>query len=156
MDSVAYPLYTPRVANEITTVRVGVGVAVRDEFDRVLLEKRSDCGLWGFPGGRIEAGESIAQAAIREVKEETGLNVEITRLIGVYSDPTERIVTFPDNVVQLVDIFLEAKVVSGELTCSDESEALRFFHETDAPAEIVPPSRVPLQDLWQNSSGIIR
>ncbi len=156
MTVALHPMYTPREADEHTTVRVGVGVAVCDEQDRVLLEKRSDCGIWGLPGGRIEAGESINQAAVREIEEETGLTVKITRLIGVYSEPAERIVTYPDNIVHLVDIFLEAKVISGELTRSEESEELRFFHPSDLPDEVVPPGRVPLQDFLQGYSGVIR
>ena len=88
-----------------TSVRAGVGVFVLQEGGTILLEKRSDCGLWGLPGGKIEPGESIRQAAEREVLEETGLLIQITRLIGVYSDPAGRIVTFPDDgdSVHLVD-----------------------------------------------------
>ena len=57
----------------------------RDE--RVLLQRRDDNGRWGLPGGSVEPGESVRTAVIREVHEETGLDVEPLRLIGVYSDP---------------------------------------------------------------------
>ena len=110
-------MFGRQVADANTQVRAGVGIVLRDDLGRVLLEKRSDCGLWGLPGGRIEAGESIVETAVREINEETGLSIRITSLLGVYSGPTDRIVTFPDdgNVVQLIDILLEAKVVSGNL-----------------------------------------
>jgi len=156
MNSVAQKMYAPRTADANTQVRMGVGVIVRDSSGRILLEKRSDCGVWGLPGGRIEPGESIRQAAVREVKEETGLTVKITQLLGVYSEPAERIVTFPDNVVHLVDILLEAKIISGELLCSSESEKLQFFNQGALPADLAPPARVPLQDFLKGRIGAIR
>lgn len=130
-------------------------MAVRDSEGRVLLEKRSDSGMWGFPGGRIEPGESVTDAALREVREETGFTVRITSLLGVYSDASERIVTFPDNIVHLVDVFLEAEIISGQLTRSDESEELRFFDPTQPPHNLVPPARKPLKDLAQGSRGVL-
>lgn len=156
MSQIAEQMYAPRAADANTVVRVGVGVIVRDPFGRILLEKRSDCGLWGLPGGKIEPGESIIQAALREVHEETGLTVEVTQLLGVYSEPIERIVTFPDRVVQLVDILLEAKIISGELVRSPESEDLQFFYPNTLPSEIVPPARAPLEDFVKGQAGIIR
>ncbi len=149
-------MYARRTADANTRVRVGTGIIARDQRGLILLEKRRDNGLWGLPGGRIEPGESIIEAALREVREETGLTVEITRLLGVYSEPVGRIVTFPDNVVHLVDILLEAKVISGELQCSDESEELRFFDPAALPSDLVPPARAPLQDFLQGIVGSIR
>ena len=156
MNPTAQRMFAKRAADANTVVRAGVGVIVRDEDGRILLEKRRDCGLWGLPGGRIEAGESVAQAARREVKEETGLTVRITRLQGVYSEPTDRIVTFPDNVVQLVDIVLEATVVSGELAGSDESETIQFFDPASLPPDVVPPAKLPLQHAAIGRAGVVR
>ena len=65
---------------------IGVAVAVI-KAGQVLLAKREDFAVWALPGGGIEAGESVAQAAVREVLEETGLEVELTRLVGLYSQP---------------------------------------------------------------------
>jgi 8-oxo-dGTP pyrophosphatase MutT (NUDIX family) len=149
-------MYARRIADANTKVRAGTGIIITDQSGRILLEKRSDCGWWGLPGGRIEPGESIITAALREAKEETGLTVEITQLFGVYSGPQDRIVTFPDNVVQLVDIILTARIVSGELVCSSESEKLQFFNPKELPAEIVPPARGPLQDFINGQVGVIR
>jgi 8-oxo-dGTP pyrophosphatase MutT (NUDIX family) len=158
MNQIAQQMYARKVADANTRVRVGVGVVVRDEKGRVLLERRSDCGWWGLPGGRIEPGESAIEAAVREVKEETGLTIRVIRLLGVYSEPSERIVTFLDNsdVVQLVDILLEATIFSGTLTCSSESLDLRFFEPGCLPSEIVPPARVPLEDVAAGRVGVVR
>lgn len=152
-------MYGRKAAGSDTQVRAGVAVVIRDKQGRILLEKRSDNGMWGIPGGGIEPGESVREAALREIKEETGLDVEITRLIGVYSEPTEqRIVTYPDNgdVCHLVDIILEGKWISGSLTRSKESEELRFFSLQALPEDIVPPALLPLRDALNESYGQVR
>ena len=144
-------------ADNSTQVRSGVMVFVRDSEGRILLEKRSDCGLWGLPGGRLDPGETIEQAAVREVLEETGFQVRITRLLGIYSDPKEgRIVKYPGSptTVQLVDSSVEAEIISGALRKSKESLDLKFFSSSELPAQnlIVPVLRKPLADFL---SGII-
>ncbi|MFQ6009494.1 MAG: NUDIX domain-containing protein, partial [Candidatus Zixiibacteriota bacterium] len=135
MNPRAQKMYEKKEATLDTQVRVGVGVVVRDDRGWILLEKRHDRGLWGLPGGKIEPGESISEAAMREVKEETGLNVRTERLLGVYSKPKNRIVTFLDSgdVVHLVDILLEATIIDGDLSCSRESEQVRFFDPRNLP-----------------------
>lgn len=139
-------------------VRAGVGVVIRGQGDTMLLEKRRDCGWWGLPGGRVEPGESLVEAAVREVREETGLTVEVTHLIGVYSNPDGRIVTYPDNgdVVQLIDVVVGARVLSGHVICSEESEELRFFAPSQLPEQIVPPARQPLADALEGRCGLLR
>lgn len=157
MNQRAAEMFAIRPADSASRIKLGVAVAVCDGQGRLLLEKRSDCGLWGLPGGRIEPGESVREAAIREVKEETGLLVEIKRLIGVYSDPGQgRIITYPDAVVHSIDIFLEATPVSGGLTRSPESEALEFFEPSALPSNLVPSSHAPLRDFARGASGGVR
>lgn len=136
----------------------GMGVVIRGPGETILLEKRRDCGWWGLPGGKVEPGESLVDSAVREVCEETGLVVEVTHLIGVYSALCGRIVTYPDNgdVVQLVDVVVGARVLSGNLMCSQESEEVKFFSPSQLPEEIVPPARQPIADAFEGQRGILR
>lgn len=114
----------------------------------MLLEKRRDCGLWGLPGGRLDPGESVIQAGIREVKEETGLSIRIVRLIGVYSIPTpDRIVTYPEGVTHSIDVLLEGAIVEGELVASEESEAVGFLDPTTLPPDTHPATKQVLEDF---------
>ncbi len=158
MNPIAKEMYARTTADSETAIRVGVGVVVRNQTGEILLEKRSDCSMWGLPGGKVEAGESIEQAAKREVMEETGLHIEITRLLGVYSEPHDRIVTYPDNgdVVHLVDVLLEAIPLSDTLRISDESEELQFFEAEHLPPDIVPPAQAPVNDYVRGLTSIIR
>ena len=75
----------------------------------------------------MEAGESAAEACIREVWEETGLNVSVKRLVGVYSDPNQ-LVVYPDgNKVHIVVMSFEVEVIGGELGLSNETTEAEFF-----------------------------
>lgn len=145
-------------ADADTTVRVHVAVVARDHLGKILLEKRSDCGLWGLPGGRVEPGESVSDAACREMFEETGFRTRVTRLLGVYSDPQDRILSYPDNTVQVVDVLLEVEILEGVLTISSESEEMRFFDPAHFPSDedIIPPGRVVLKDIINQQVGVVR
>lgn len=134
-----------------TTVKAGVGVIIVDDCGRVLLERRRDNGLWGLVGGGVDPGESVAACARREALEETGLSIEVTGLVGVYSDPGQgRIVTYPDNgdSRHLVDTVVTATIVSGRIRISEESLELAFFPASGLPEDLVPPAREPLHDFF--------
>lgn len=159
MNPVAERMYARKTAGLDTRLRTGVGVILRDAQGRILLEKRSDNGMWGIPGGGIDPGESVQEAALREIKEETGLTIRIIKLIGVYSELSQqRIVTYPNkgDVCHLVDVVVEARALSGTLTPSPESETLEFFKPQDVPTDLAPPSRAPLQDALNRRYGQIR
>lgn len=111
---------------------VYAGGCIFNEKGEVLLQKRADCNKWGFPGGAVELGETPEMAAIREVKEETGLDVEVNKLIGIYTDSD--VVCVNGDKVHSICIGYEMSIVGGELVCDkDETLELKFFSLNDMP-----------------------
>ncbi len=111
---------------------VGVSAIVLDDDGRVLLHRRSDDGRWGTPGGILEPGEQPAQAVVREVREETGVEVEVERLTSVVGhDPY----AYPNgDQVQILDIAFRCRPVGGELRVDeDESLEVAWFALEDVP-----------------------
>jgi 8-oxo-dGTP pyrophosphatase MutT (NUDIX family) len=121
----------------------------------VLLQQRDDNHLWGLPGGAVDPGESLTAALLREVREETGLDVEPLRLVGVYSAPEHhQIVTYPDgSVIHYVSAAFECRVIGGALTCCAESLALEWFDPERLPADLLPMSRIRIRDTLARQVG---
>ncbi len=119
--------YGPRLGKE-GRVRLGCSAVIFDETRRkVLLTRRSDNGLWCLPGGAVDPGETVAEACIREVREETGLEVQVVRLVGVYSNP-DQLVVYPDgNKAFIVALSFEAQVTGGKLGLSDETTEVGYY-----------------------------
>ena len=111
---------------------VACSAAIFDEQrESILLTLRTDNNLWCMPGGGMEPGESAAEACIREVWEETGLHVEVAKLVGVYTSP-HRIVAYPDgNRFQYVSMHFEAKIIGGVLTQSSETSEFGYFSRAE-------------------------
>lgn len=108
----------------------GVNVAVLQD-NQVLLIKRRDFPVWSLPGGAIDNGESVAQAAIRETREETGLEVVLDRLVGVYSRPNWRL-GGDHNIV------FTAKPIGGMLrTATSETVDTQYYNVTNIPADLL-------------------
>jgi 8-oxo-dGTP pyrophosphatase MutT (NUDIX family) len=140
------------------TIRPGVSAIILTA-EGLLLQRRSDNGLWGLPGGSVEPGESVTQAVVREVREETGLEVVPLRLIGVYSAPEHgQIVTYPDgNVIHYISSSFECRVVAGALALNHESLELGWFDPERLPAEMVPMHRVRIVDaLARREEAFVR
>jgi len=120
-------LYGPRLGKE-GQLRMGCSAVIFDETrTKALLTRRTDNGRWCIPGGGMDAGESAAEACIREVWEETGLHVEVKRLVGVYSNP-DQLVVYPDgNKAHFVVLSFEVQVIGGDLGLSNETTEVGFF-----------------------------
>ena len=128
-------------------LRSSASAVIFDRRGRVLLQQRSDGGQWGLPGGGIEIGESVTEAVIREVREETGLRVVVRRLIGVYSEPAMQVVRYPDgNVWHYVNVCFECAVRGGTLTTCDETLALEWVSPRRLPEGILPNHVVRIRD----------
>ncbi len=130
-----------------TSLRISAAAFILNSSGRVLLQQRSDNGFWNFPGGGLELGESIAQTCIREVREETGLVVEIIRLIGVYSAPEMTTISYPDGrIIQYHNSFFECSLVGGKLEVNHESLALEWFDLQNLPTPFSPNHIPRLED----------
>lgn len=102
---------------------LGAFAVIADNEGRVLMCHRRDRDLWNLPGGAIESGELPTEAVVRETREETGLEVVVERLAGVYAKSYEN---------DMVFVFT-ARIVGGELQLTDEADALAYFHPDAAP-----------------------
>ena len=128
-------------------IRPAVSAVIFDRRGRLLLQQRSDGGQWGLPGGSVEIGESVREAVVREVLEETGLTVAARRLVGVYSSPSLQLVRYPDgNVWHYVSMCFECSVRSGALQTCDETLALEYFPLRRLPATLLAYHRVRIRD----------
>ena len=116
---------------------VGSSAVVTDDQGRILLQRRSDSGNWALPGGAMDIGETFAQSAVREVKEETGFDVRIDRIIGIYSDPAHVFAYDDGEVRQEFNICLACTIAGGTLLVSSESTAVEFF-----PVAVLPDLRM--------------
>jgi 8-oxo-dGTP pyrophosphatase MutT (NUDIX family) len=124
--------YDDPEAPEPNSLVVAASAVVTDAEGRILLQRRRDNDLWALPGGGMEMGDSLPGTAVREVKEETGLDVEITGLVGTYTDPRHIIAYTDGEVRRQFNVCFTARVTGGELAISDESTELRFV----APGDI--------------------
>lgn len=114
--------YDDPQAPAATSVVPSANVVVTDDAERVLVIHRTDNGNWALPGGALDLGESLVQTAVREVREETGIDCEITGLVGIYTDPKHVILYTSDGEVrQEFSVLFTARAVGGEPTPSDES-----------------------------------
>lgn len=117
-----------------------VTVFVLDAQDRVLLIRRTDNGLWAIPGGAQDFGEYIAETAVRETKEESGIDVEVTGIVGIYTDPKHVMAYSDGEVRQQFSICFRARYLSGKPTSSSESSEVRWVGRKDLGALPIHPS----------------
>jgi ADP-ribose pyrophosphatase YjhB (NUDIX family) len=125
---------------------IAVNVAVIQE-GKILLTKRDDFETWILPSGGVEEGESIAQAAIRETKEETGLDVELTRLVGIYS----RL----GNMPGVHAVLFTARPIGGEIKCQEgETLVVEWFAFDDIPSPLSIGHKKRIKDALSGVRGV--
>jgi ADP-ribose pyrophosphatase YjhB (NUDIX family) len=126
---------------------LAVIVAIVDN-GKVLLTKREDFEVWCLPGGGVEDGESVAEAGVREAKEETGVDVELTSLVGVYS----RVGGMWNDVHA---VLFRAKPIGGELSLQPgETIEVAYFPFEDLPKEILFGHQQRIADAIANVRGV--
>ena len=108
------------------SIVIALSAFVLDDTGRLLMIRRTDNNKHALPGGRHELGETMTEAVIRETIEETGITVQVTGLIGIYSNP-HHVMAYDDGEVrQEFSICFRARPVAGEPRTSDESSEVRW------------------------------
>jgi ADP-ribose pyrophosphatase YjhB (NUDIX family) len=135
--------YDDPAAPQPNSLVVATSAVITDAGGRILLQRRADSGNWALPGGGMDLTESLAGSAIREVREETGYNIEITGLVGTYTDPRHIIAYDDGEVRRQFNVCYTAQITGGALTVSSESTEVRFV----SPAELDQLPMHPTQRL---------
>jgi ADP-ribose pyrophosphatase YjhB (NUDIX family) len=139
--------YDPN-APKPNSIKPAAAVALFDGDGRILLLRRKDNDKWTMPGGTMDFGESLGQCAVREVREETGFDIEISGLIGTYTDPNVLIAYSDGEVRQEFTFVYAAKMKSGELKIDHESKEAVWVSIADAlNLPLVDSQRRRLQDV---------
>lgn len=144
-----------KVGHDTIILNFSVAIITNDKGE-ILLQKRSDKeDIWGLPGGALEIGESIEEAAIRELKEETGLDIQVDYLIGVYS---KYFTEYPNgDKAQSICYSFKGNVVSGVLSCDNkETFDWRFFDKNSIPKLFLQQHTDMINDFLQDKRGIFR
>lgn len=122
----SYIGYLRNMIGDKLVILNATAVVIVNEHNEVLLQKRSDNLMWGLPGGLLELNESIEEGAIREVKEETNLDIRIKRFIGVFKNPL--MVWHETDKAEVYAYGFLGEVIGGSLMINDdESLELKYF-----------------------------
>ena len=130
----------PLVGHRKIILNAAGAIITREGDDKILFQRRSDNGNWSLVGGLMEIGETYAQTALREIREETGLEVRLDYLVGVYHNFNAE---WPNgDAGHVVNAVYKATILSGEPRIDEESLELRFFAPDELPF-------VPSQDYQE-------
>lgn len=149
--------YDDPTAPKANSLVPAASTVVVDEQDRILLHRRRDNDKWALPGGKMELGESLGDCAVREVREETGFDVELTGVVGIYSDPKHVFAYDDGEVRQEFSICFQARITGGELEASEESYEVAFFTQDElANLPMVDSIRLRITDALSGPPPKIR
>ena len=151
---IGYPVFTRMcmgsLKHKFVLLQDGAAAIIVNDEGQILLQKRTDKDTWGLPGGCQELGESFKDTIIREVKEETNLNVEEKdlELIDIVSGESRRN-SYPNGDVVINNTaFYLVKKYTGELKWDEESKELKFFDLEDIPEKQNDPDLIEIYKLY--------
>ena len=134
-------------------ILVFAGGCIFNQKGEILLQRRGDTNKWGFPGGSIELGETPEMAVIREAKEETGLDVEVGKLIGIYTDCDMKYAS--GDEAHSICIAYELKVNGGNLFCDrKETMELKYFALDELPELFCKQHEELAKDIIEKAKNI--
>jgi 8-oxo-dGTP diphosphatase len=115
-----------------------VAVAIFNGDGEILLQKRKDVGKWCVISGHVEFGETVENAVLREIEEETNVKADIVRLIGIYSSPVSQTYFYDDKTIQYITAYFEAKLADDLRPgfTNNETTELRFFSPKNIPEDM--------------------
>jgi ADP-ribose pyrophosphatase YjhB (NUDIX family) len=132
--------YNDPHAPKPNSIVVAVTAFVLDDQEQVLLIRRTDNALWAIPGGAQDFGEYIAQTAVRETKEESGIDIEVTGIVGIYTDPKHVMAYSDGEVRQQFSICFRGRYLGGTPTPSSESSDVRWVAREELDSLPIHPS----------------
>lgn len=139
-------------APRANSVVPSVVAIVQDDQGRVLMIHKTDNNKWALPGGGHEIGESIADTVVREVKEETGYDVEVDTITGTYTDPRHVMAYDDGEVRQQFSLAFRAKLVGGSPATSSESDRVEWLMPAQIDdLELHPSMRKRIADALSGS-----
>ena len=127
------------------TFTIGAFAIITDAENRILLCLRNDYDLWNLPGGGVDGGEAPWECVVREVKEETGLNIVVEKLIGLYSKPEDNDLVFS----------YKCKIVSGNIQINDEAKEIEYFHIAEFPQNTIQKQVERIKDYLANKDNVV-
>jgi 8-oxo-dGTP diphosphatase len=135
-----------------------VAAAIFNDKGEILLQKRKDVNKWCLISGHIEFGETVEDAVLREIEEETNTRAAITRFIGIYSSPASQTYNYSDRTVQYITSYFEAKL-TGAISpgfSNNETQELRFFRPDNIPADLALMNTYWLSDALTKEKVFVR
>lgn len=143
--------YYDKNAPTVNSIVAAASAIVTDKEGRIVMHKRADNQLWSLVGGAMEYGESISETIRREVKEETGLEIQVCKVIGIYTDPNHVIEYSNGEVRQQFSICFHCKIMSGEIKVSNESLDVRLFSKEELKSvNMHQTQRIRIEDYFAN------
>lgn len=127
-------------APKANSVVPSVTAVVTDDQGRILMVHKTDNNLWALPGGGMDLGESIADAAVRETKEETGVDIEVTGLVGVYTNPRHVLAYDDGEVRQQFSLCFTTRNLGGQVRTSSETSEVQYVAVADLDGLNIHPS----------------
>ena len=133
-----------------------VAAAIFNDAGEILLQKRKDSNNWCVISGHVEFGETVEQAILREIEEETNAKATAVRFIGIYSSPESQTYNYANRTVQYITSYFEAKMTDTIVPgfSNNETTELRFFKPSDVPNDLALINSNWLQDAMSTTGKI--